>query len=671
MKHLFTLLLAMTLSCAVFSQRYLEEIFDEVEVTTGVQYGMNATVIAYGIFGEAIPEDLIMDVYEPSGDTETSRPLILYFHTGNFLPHPQNGGPGGLRTDSTAVELCSRLARMGYVVASCDYRLGWNPIASTQDERVYTLINAAYRGVQDCRTAVRYFRKTVAEESNPFGIDESRIAVWGQGTGGYIAFAASTINDYIEDIATIDKFIWEPQGFPIPMVIESVNGDIYGTSYGINPLDSDTLCYPNHIGYSSDFNVAVNMGGAMGDISWLEDGSVPMISFHAPSDPFAPYQDGIVIVPVVNLPVVEVSGSYSVQSAANAFGNNSVFEMAETYAPGQVYTDGANLNNDGYFGLYPLVRPAGQEADSAPWEWWASDNPNNANGLATNPDMSPEKGRAFCDTIQWYAAPRLACALNLPGNPCESVGPDNDMCIDASDVNNLFDGGLNETILSSEFTNEGATGTEDLDGVDGCWIDTDEANGLDYQVDNTVWFTFEGTGEWYNITTGDCNGSGSFENSDTQMAVYQGDDCGNLALVACNDDINFDDGNYWSGVDIETADGATYYVVVDGFNYVDFGGDNTTGTFCLEVTQIFVGVTEMEEVRMHIYPNPATSEFMINTSEPIQQVRMFSIVGEMVWNQQSVNTNQLRINADNFAKGVYTIEVTTTSGTAISKVVIE
>jgi len=418
MKRIFTLiaLLSLSWSFQANAQRYLEEIFTEVEVDTGIVYGMNATVIAYQLLGEAIPEQLKMDVYTPSGDTDTDRPVILYFHTGNFLPFPQNGSPSGKRTDSTCVEICSRLARMGYVVASCDYRLGWNPIAETQPERVYTLINAAYRGVQDTRTAVRYFRMTEEEEGDPYGIDPDKIVVWGQGTGGYTAFASATINDYVEDVATIDKFVWDIGNGPQPMVLDFVNGDIYGTSYGVNPMDNDTLCYPNWVGYSSDYNVMVNMGGAMGDISWLEDGSIPMISFHATSDPFAPYGDGLVIVPVLNLPVVEVSGSFSVQMAANAFGNNEVFQPVED--DNDVYTQGANLHNEGYFGLYPLVRPAGMEADSAPWEWWSSSNPNNSNGLATNPDMSEMKAKMFIDTIQWYSAPRVACALNLPENPC-------------------------------------------------------------------------------------------------------------------------------------------------------------------------------------------------------------------------------------------------------------
>jgi hypothetical protein len=388
--------------------------FSSVDVQTSVTYGVNATVLYYSVLNEAVPEALVMDVYTPSGDTETNRPVILYFHTGNFLPFPQNQGTGGTRTDSTAVEICTRLAKLGYVVASCDYRLGWNPIAPTQEERVNTLINAAYRGVQDCRTAVRYFRKTVAESNNPFGIDPSRIAVWGQGTGGYITLAASGIDNYTDIL--LPKFTTSAG---IPMVLDFVNGDIYGTSVGVNPLNGDTLCYANHVGYSSDFTVAVNMGGACGDISWIDATDNPIVSFQVPTDPFAPYYTGTVIVPGLNLPVVEVSGSYEVQYALSQYGNNGVFQLAEGYIPGQPFTDAANLSNNGFFGLFPFNRPATQPADSGPWEWWdTATNPGSANGLLTNPDMSAAKGKAFCDSIMGYSVPRIACAFNLQDSPC-------------------------------------------------------------------------------------------------------------------------------------------------------------------------------------------------------------------------------------------------------------
>lgn len=414
MKKIYTSLFMCFVMLSATAQRYMTPQFSSVDVQTSVAYGVNATVLYYSVLNEAVPEALVMDVYTPSGDTETNRPVILYFHTGNFLPFPQNQGTGGTRTDSTAVEICTRLAKLGYVVASCDYRLGWNPIAPTQEERVNTLINAAYRGVQDCRTAVRYFRKSVAESNNPFGIDPSRIAVWGQGTGGYITLAASGIDNYTDIL--LPKFTTSSG---IPMVLDFVNGDIYGTSVGVNPTNGDTLCYANHVGYSSDFTVAVNMGGACGDISWIDATDNPIVSFQVPTDPFAPYYTGIVIVPGLNLPVVEVSGSYEVQYALSQYGNNGVFQLAEGYIPGQPFTDAANLSNNGFFGLFPFNRPATQPADSGPWEWWdAATNPGSANGLLTNPDMSAAKGKAFCDSIMGYSVPRIACAFNLQESPC-------------------------------------------------------------------------------------------------------------------------------------------------------------------------------------------------------------------------------------------------------------
>lgn len=446
MKRLSTILIALAmLPCSsLLSQRYLTEVFDDVEVTSNVTYGVNATVIMYATLNEAVPQPLLLDVYEPAGDTETSRPLVLYFHTGNFLPHPQNGSPTGTKTDSSVVEICSRLARMGYVVASCAYRQGWNPIAPTQDERVFTLINAAYRGVQDSRTAARFFRRSVAEQSNPYGVDPDKIIIWGQGTGGYIAFASATINQYSDIV--LPKFTRDleiPPGsgnmVPVPMVLEAVNGNPDGTTFGINPTDGDTLCYVNHAGYSSSFSALVNMGGACGDSSWVTANDVPMISFHSPTDPFAPYDLGTLTVPVVNLQVVEVSGSYGVQRRVNFHGLNDVFEPIEDL--NDIYTQAANTYNNGYFGLYPLNRPATQPADSAPWEWWSPSNPNHNAGVQTNPDMNVDndpaltqeeelalaiaKAKSFCDTIIAYAAPRMMCALELPGSICLTSGVEN------------------------------------------------------------------------------------------------------------------------------------------------------------------------------------------------------------------------------------------------------
>lgn len=438
----FTLMLCCAIS--VHGQRYLTQVFTNVDVQTNVVYGFNFTVLTVPGTGHTAKQPLVMDIYTPSGDTETERPLILYFRTGNFLPNPNNGGTTGTRYDSIAVEMCTRLAKMGYVVASVDYRLGWNPISTDINVRISTLINAAYRGVQDSRACIRYFRKTVAEQSNPFGICPNKITVMGEGTGGYISLATSTLDQYLDIV--IPKFIGPDingDGIPDPFVIEPINGDLNGESIvGLNPLNGDTLAIPNNPGYSSEVNLCVNMGGALGDISWLDAGDPPFISFHVPNDPNAPYDSGILIVPTTGDLIVEVQGSYAVTKKANELGNNQVFIDANIQ---DGFTTAANNFNDGYEGLFPFNRPTwtnplnGQPAyEGSPWAWWDAAywsqiphptcvqlglpisicNFHVLNWIGQQ-DMSATKGRIYADSVIGYFAPRAYAALNL-GNTCVS-----------------------------------------------------------------------------------------------------------------------------------------------------------------------------------------------------------------------------------------------------------
>ncbi|MFM7106327.1 MAG: hypothetical protein ACKOW8_12475, partial [Flavobacteriales bacterium] len=85
------------------AQRYLEEVFPQVSVTENVLYGVNATVINATTSGTADPQNLFLDIYQPSGDSDNSRPLVIYLHSGNFLPFPQNQTPSGTRSDFQVV----------------------------------------------------------------------------------------------------------------------------------------------------------------------------------------------------------------------------------------------------------------------------------------------------------------------------------------------------------------------------------------------------------------------------------------------------------------------------------------------------------------------------------------------------------------------------------------
>lgn len=411
-------------------QRYLNEVFTNVTITSNITYGKNFQVLT----GAPVLTDLKFDFYEPTGDTLSSRPLVVYLHTGSFLPILFNKTATGSRADSATVEMCKQFARRGYVVASIDYRLGWNPQAlgsAGLDIRTGTLLQAVYRAIQDAKTAVRYLDST----STHFKIDGSKIALCGQGSGGYVALAYATLDDFNAEVAGLTKFIsgsdQPAYGFMTgdPYVNPGIMGDFDG--FGGNAAFN----YPNLATYSSAITMAINMGGAMGDSTWLENGDVPMVCFHVMNDPFAPYSHGMVVVPTTGDDVVYVAGSYDVINRAGAFGNNDVFNIPYN----DPYTTRANQVNNGHEGLFPFVLPNPQlvipldpfDGQAGPWEWWnkpalyalgtAFGISNGAvdtidlSGHLTNPDMSKAKAMAYIDSIQGYLAPRMVQALALPG----------------------------------------------------------------------------------------------------------------------------------------------------------------------------------------------------------------------------------------------------------------
>lgn len=402
MRKLLLVLTVITVCGVVnsFAQtRYLDETFASVDVQSNIVYGANVTVIT----GAPALDTLKMDVYTPSGDAATNRPLILYIHTGSFLPNPLNGQCTGDKSDSAVVEMCSRFARKGYVVAAINYRLGWNPVGD-QDTRTGTLLNAVYRALQDAKSCVRFFRKSVATAGNPFGIDENKIVIGGQGSGGYVSLAYATVDKYSE--ITLFKFLNLTTGNPY--VDTTLSGDWDG--YGGTGLNQPAL---NNPGYSNDVNMIFNMGGAIGDSIWLEAGDVPMVCAHVVNDPFAPYTYGPVIVPTTQQFVVNVSGSYDIIRRALYLGNNQVFVNAGF---NDVFTNTANLINDGQEGLYPLLRPdppGPLTGEAGPWEWWDTTCTQHAQSLASNPDMSKTKAMAYIDTMQGYITPRMFYALGL------------------------------------------------------------------------------------------------------------------------------------------------------------------------------------------------------------------------------------------------------------------
>ena len=291
---------------------------------------------------------LFMDVYEPTGDTASNRPLILFGITGTFFPAYVNGGFVGERNDTTNVIFATEMAKKGYVVGVVQYRRGWLAGASAINQQ-RTILHAAYRGIQDMRTAVRYFKAN----SDTFGIDTTKIAVGGQGTGAYMSYGATYLKRYEQTL--LAKFIdFTDTANPTPFLDTLIFGNPYGT-------DPAYINNPNHATRTSDFKVGFGLGGALGDVSWVEAGDAPYISMHSWKDPGQPYEIGDILAvdgttgdPFAVIPTG--AGGKGVLTKADSLGNQDIFKGVMWNDPYNLAA-AANPNNAGAEGLYTFVTP--------------------------------------------------------------------------------------------------------------------------------------------------------------------------------------------------------------------------------------------------------------------------------------------------------------------------
>lgn len=253
--------------------RYRYRMFSEVEVTYGVIYGAN-------VGSSGSNEELDMDVYLPAGDDVSDRPVVILAHGGFFLAGSNDG--------VDVVPLCEDLARMGYVAASISYRLGIDNVFDLET----SLQESVLRGVHDAKAAVRYFRKTHAEEGNPWGIDPNRIVLGGSSAGAFIALHAA----YIDDLAEVPEII--------DLTQPGLGGGLEGFS--------------GNAGYPSDVLSIINISGAIGDADWIAEGDVPVVSTHGTADGTVPYGTGDISLLGIN--VTQVDGSWPVHIRAEEVG---------------------------------------------------------------------------------------------------------------------------------------------------------------------------------------------------------------------------------------------------------------------------------------------------------------------------------------------------------------
>ena len=256
------LLILFIFSYSTSQTRYLDEVFDEVTKTEDIIYG-NAPDLPFLFLFEWNTEniDLDMDIYEPTGDTLTNRPVIIFIHSGAFF--------SGYNEADDVVALSITSAKRGYVAVSMNYRLGINILSSYSGER------AVYRGVQDASAVVRYLREFYQD----YGIDYENIFIWGTSAGSFIGLHLAFVEDDERPEST------------------------YGS--GEDPDLGCIDCEGNDYIHNSKPKAVISCWGALVDLDWIDqENNIPTIMFHGTLDPVVLFNSGYPFTGVITLPIV-------------------------------------------------------------------------------------------------------------------------------------------------------------------------------------------------------------------------------------------------------------------------------------------------------------------------------------------------------------------------------
>jgi acetyl esterase/lipase len=235
-------------------------------------------------------QDLLMDVYEPLGDDNLKRPLMIWVHPGGFLL--------GDKEAEDMVALCDSFTRRGYVTASVGYRLGFNPVDSESAER------AVYRGTQDVRAAIRYLK----EYASVFGIDTTSIFLGGSSAGGVATLHVAYLDQ--EEAPTV----------------------VYGDGNLVpNLLSLDSS--GNFFNHTVELKGIVNMWGALGDSTFIDsDETTPALLIHGTADAVVPFGVGNPFG-VFTTPLVHGSRAISNQLASLSIPHANLFFEGQDHEP--------------------------------------------------------------------------------------------------------------------------------------------------------------------------------------------------------------------------------------------------------------------------------------------------------------------------------------------------
>lgn len=259
--------LTITLSTISQSNRFVERVFDEIHITEGIYFSNGLTYLNNN-------KELFFDLYEPANDTMSYRPLVITIFGGAFIAGNRQWVDMRAYGDS--------LSRYGYVVASIDYRTGYNPLSQS------SMVRAVYRACQDVNAAIRFFKANY----NIYKIDTTQIFLLGNSAG---------------TIAALSSIYLEEEERPI----ETFSGAFQSDLGCIN-------CTGDYQNHTKDVTGVVAQWGGISNLTLIDEfNDTPVCFIHGTNDNSIPYTYG----PAYNTALFpNLHGSYNMSLRLDTLG---------------------------------------------------------------------------------------------------------------------------------------------------------------------------------------------------------------------------------------------------------------------------------------------------------------------------------------------------------------
>ena len=280
-----------------FTRRYNKEYFS-CKILKNVKYGeakgywtSNVTdnegyleIFAKGVSSSAKKKNLnlLMDIYLPENDSIEARPLLMLIHGGAFYI--------GDKTDNPIVLWAKHFAACGYVVASINYRMGFQ-LSKSAIER------CGYCAVQDAHAAMRF----LLSKKEEYRINPDYIFVAGSSAGSITSLNLAFMRNDTRPESSYK----------------------HGASADLGNIESSG----NTLVQNFRIRAVANMWGALSSLDMLSSDKTSIISFHGDADKLVPYDEGIPFsdmkVKIGNLFFNKMYGSASIHRKAQQMGYRS------------------------------------------------------------------------------------------------------------------------------------------------------------------------------------------------------------------------------------------------------------------------------------------------------------------------------------------------------------